>query len=96
MPLEYLPGEPVEVRVARRDRRVKLTDDGRAVALAGRPRGWWEPLERMVREEFDLNLSRSGEVFVPVVDRGQALDELEQRVAAASLAVHRGLLDLQG
>jgi hypothetical protein len=95
MSLEYLPGEPVRVRVVRRDRRVRLTDDGRAVALAGTTQGWWEPVERMVREEFALNLSRSGEVFVPVVDPGPRLAELEERVAAASLAVHRELLDRQ-
>lgn len=91
--LEYVPGEPVRVRMVRRGRRVALSDEGRAVALAEAPPGWWEPLERMVREEYWINLSRTGEVFVPVVDTGELFDELVHRVAEASLAVYRELLE---
>lgn len=93
--LEYLPGEPVVVRVVRRGLRVELSDQGRAVELAGKPAGWWEPLERLVREEYWLNLSRRGEVFVPFFDGGGRCDELVERVAKASLAVYQELLDLE-
>jgi hypothetical protein len=91
--LEYVPGEPVLVRVVRRGARIELSDAARAVALAGRPGGWWEPVERMVREEYSLNLSRRGEVFVPVVADGPGLEPLLARVAEASLAVFQELLD---
>ncbi len=85
----------MRVRVVRRGPRVELSDGGRATELAGRPRGWWEPLERLVREEHWLNLSRRGEVFVPVVDPApDELSALVRRVAEASLAVHQELLDL--
>lgn len=93
--LEYVPGEPVRVRVVRRGRRVELSDGGRAVALAGKPAGWWEPLERMVREDYWIDLSRRGEVFVSFVDRGERSEELVRRVAEASLAVYQELLDFQ-
>ncbi|MGH3050554.1 MAG: hypothetical protein ACRDLK_10375 [Gaiellaceae bacterium] len=92
--LEYLPGEPVVIRVVRRERRTNLSDDGRAVELAGRPSGWRDAVERLVERDYALNLSRHGDVFVPVVAAGPGLEPLVRRVAEASRAVHQQLLDL--
>jgi hypothetical protein len=93
--LEYLPGEPVRVRVVRRGRRIELSDEGRGLELAGRPPGWRAALERLVEREYALNLSRQGEVFVPVVGAGPGLEPLLRRVAEASLAVYQELLDYE-
>ena len=93
--LEYLPGEPVLVRVVRRGRRIELSDEGRGVALTGRPPGWRDAVERLVEETYWLNLSRRGEVFVPVVAAGPGLEPLLARVADASLAVYQEILDLE-
>lgn len=89
--LEYLPGDPVRVKVVERGRRILVTDDGAAVARAGRPPGWRDAARRAVDEGL-LNLSRSGAVFVPVV--GRRPDELVHRVARTSLAVYQEILDL--
>jgi hypothetical protein len=94
--LEYRPGEPVRVRVVQRGPRIDLSDGGRAVELAGRPRGWREAVERMVEREYWLNLSRQGAVSVPVVAAGPGLEPLVRRVAEASRAVYQELLDLEG
>jgi hypothetical protein len=92
--LEYRPGEPVLVRVVRRGGRIELSDEGRGVALAGRPPGWRDAVERLVQEEYWLNLSRHGEIFVPVVRAGPGLGPLLARVADASRAVYQEILDL--
>jgi hypothetical protein len=43
----------------------------------------------------DLNVSRGGAVFVPAGEVGIDLSWLADRVAAASLALYDGLLDLE-
>jgi hypothetical protein len=91
--LEYLPGEPVLVRIVQRGRRYLVTDDGAAVTRAGRPVGWRDAAERAVAED-GLNLSRSGAVFVPAVSGGVPVESLTERVAAVSLAVYQEILDL--
>jgi hypothetical protein len=91
--LEYVPGDPVLVHVVQRGRRYLVTDDGAAIARAGRPDRWRDAAQQAVDEDF-LNLSRSGTVFVPAVDGGCAIDSLVERVAAASLAVFQDVLDL--
>jgi hypothetical protein len=93
--LEYLPGEAVLVRVIRRGRRVAVSDEGRAVDLSGRPPGWRDAVERLVEDEFWLNLSRQGAVHVPVVPAGPGLEALLERVAEASRAVYQEILDLE-
>ena len=93
--LEYRPGEPVHVRVVRRERRVSVTDDGRAVLQAGTPPRWREVVERMVERDYELNLSRRGDIRVPVVAAGPGLAPLIRRVGEASLAVYQELLELE-
>jgi hypothetical protein len=90
--LTYVDGEPVRVRVRRRDRRVDIDDRGEGVERAGRPPGWL-PVAQDVVERLDLNVNRRGVVFVPVVV-GRDIDSLARRIADASLAVHSALLEL--
>jgi hypothetical protein len=37
--LEYLPGDPIRIRVSHREQAVTVTDDGGAIERAGRPHG---------------------------------------------------------
>ena len=90
--LVYAPGRPVLVRVRKRGRRYELDDAGAAVDGAGSPPGWMPVAERTVAEH-DLNVNRSGRVFVPIVE-GRDLGALVAKVAEASLAVHDALLEL--
>jgi hypothetical protein len=89
--------ETAPVLAGRRAGWVHFSDDGAAVRAAGAPRGWL-PVARRVVEELDLNINRRGVVFVSSPERrGRAwLDELEHRVADASLAVYEALLELDG
>ena len=89
-----MPGDPVRVRVRRRERRFLVTDDGAAVERAGRPPGWRDRAAEVVGEA-DLNLAREGAVFVPAVEGGLPVDGLVERVAETSLAVYQELLELE-
>ena len=91
--LSYREREPVVVLLRKRGRRYDLQDDGRAVALAGKPPGWRERAAQVVRGEYCLNVSREGTVFVPAVEGGVDLEWLARRVAEASLALYQELLD---
>jgi hypothetical protein len=91
--LSYVDGEPVLVRLRKRGRRYELRDDARAVELAGRPAGWRERAAAVV-DEHDLNLNRTGVVFVPAVEGGVDRGWLGRRVAETSLAVYDALLEL--
>ncbi|HWH94909.1 MAG TPA: hypothetical protein VNT03_13700 [Baekduia sp.] len=92
--ISYLPGEPVMVLVRKRSSRCELTDQGRAVALAGRPPGWRDAAQRVV-DEAALNLARDGRIFV-LIDAGRDLDALAARVAETSADVYDAVLDLEG
>jgi hypothetical protein len=92
--LSYLPGEPVRVHLRKRDTRCELSDEGRAIALAGRPPGWRAAAQRVV-DEAALNLARDGRIFV-AINMGRDLDELAARVAATSADVYDAVLDLEG
>lgn len=92
--LEHTEGEPVLVRIRKRGRGYDLRDDGRAVELAGRPVGWRERATAVV-EGNDLNVTRTGVVFVPAVEGGVDRDWLARRVAETSLALYDALLELQ-
>ena len=83
---------PIQVTVKRREGRVEVTDEGRAVALAGTPPGWREAARR-VEAEYVVNVSRRGTVFLPV-SRPFTVEEIEERIAAASTALYHDLLDL--
>jgi hypothetical protein len=85
--LEYRQGEPVTVRVVRREGRVRVSDEGRGAALAGRARVP-EDVARRLYEEFVVNISRSGEIFLPG-------ERFVDRIARASVALYQELLDLE-
>jgi hypothetical protein len=93
--LAYAEDRPVQIVLRKRGRRYDLSDEGRAAQLAGRPRGWRERAREVVELGYDLNVSRSGAVFVPAVEGGTDLSWLADRVASASLALYDGLLDLE-
>lgn len=85
--LEYLPGEPVLVRVVRREGRVRVSDVARGAALAGQTKVP-EDVARQIEQEFVVNVSRRGEIFLPG-------ERFVDRVARASLALYEELLDLE-
>ena len=91
--LAYRPGEPVRLRVARREQRLTVSDGGAALALAGSPAGWRAVAARLARE-LDVNVSRSGRVSLPVVAVGPPLGVVQERIAAASLMFFDDLLEL--
>jgi hypothetical protein len=93
--LWYREDEPVVVRLRKRGGRYDLDDEGRAVALAGKPPGWHELAVAVVAGQFSLNVSRDGAVFVPAVEGGVDLAWLAGRVAEASRALYQELLDLE-
>ena len=93
--LEYRPGDPVRVRVVRRERRTSVTDDGAAISKAGRPPRWREAAHRLERE-LDVNFSHRGLVSLPVVAAGPRVEAIVARIAAASLAFYQELLELEG
>jgi hypothetical protein len=92
--LAYTEGEPVLVRLRKRGYRYDLRDEGRAVELAGRPAGWRESATAAV-DANDLNVTRTGVVFVPAVEGGVDRDRLARRVAETSLALYDALLELR-
>ena len=46
--IAYRAGDPVLIRVRRREQRYDLTDDGGAVERAGRPPGWLAAAQQAV------------------------------------------------
>ncbi len=92
--IAYGDGEPVRVRVRKRERRCMIDDRGPAGEKAGRPSRWLEVANRIVKDEYSLNVNRSGIVFVPAVEGGADRAELVTRVAECSAAVYDRLLDL--
>ena len=80
--LEYAPGDRVVVRVIERNGR----DGARAAAKAGRTKVP-EEIARRVEEEFVVNVSRRGEIFLPGA-------QFADRIGQASLALYQDLLDL--
>jgi len=86
----YGPEQRVEVVVRKRGWRFDVSDDGRAVELAGRPTDWEEVAERVVAEHA-INVNRRGAVFVQ--SNEQRLESLVERVAECSVALYEELLD---
>jgi hypothetical protein len=82
------------VHVRRRGSRYMIDDGGAAVAVAGRPPGWLDVARRVAEDEYWLNVSRQGVVFVPAVEGGMHVPWLAVRVEDASRAVRDALLDL--
>jgi ankyrin repeat protein len=91
--LTFRPGEPVRLRVTRREQRLAVSDGGAALALAGRPAGWRAIADRLERT-LAVNITGAGAVWLPVVAAGLPLDAVEQRIAQASLTFYEELLEL--
>jgi len=92
--IRYADGDPVEIRVRQRGRRIDVDDAGATVLKAGKPRGWFEVAQEVVAEPgFSFNVNRAGVVFVPLVE-GRDVDEVAARLARACAALYGELLDL--
>ena len=89
--LVYRPGEPVLVRVVRRQHRVSVTDDGAAIASAG-PQHAWQAAADLV-EKLGVNVSRRGVISLPVVPVGPCEQETVQRIGEASLCLYQAILE---
>lgn len=81
------------VRARKRGRFYHLTDDAAAAEKAGRPQGWLEVAERIVENEYWLNVNRRGAIFVAVRE-DRPLEPLVARMAEASAALYAALLEL--
>lgn len=92
--LSYRPGDPVLVRVRRRERRIEVSDEGGALDRGGGREGWRELATRLERE-LDVNISRQGVVSLPVVPAGPGLETIVARIAEASLTFYQELLELR-
>ena len=91
--LRYPDGEPVTIRVGRREGSIYALDDGGgAIARAGRRHGWLDAAERTVRRS-GMNVSGAGVVFVGANER-RDLEALAFRLAQASLDVLEALVEL--
>jgi hypothetical protein len=88
--LEYRPGDPVRVRVVRREHRISVTDDGAAIARAGRPHVWREAADLV--GELGVNVSRRGVVSLPVVLVGPCEEKTVRRIGEASLYLYQAIL----
>ncbi len=91
--LAYGPGEPVTVTVTHRAQRTSVSDRGAAVERAGRPAGWFTIADQFERDR-DVNVTRQGVVWLPVVAAGPGEQAVIERIAEASLALYQDLLDL--
>jgi hypothetical protein len=90
--LEYRPGDPVQVWVRRRERRVSVSDHGAALHKAGAVAGW-EPASARVYAELEVNITRGGVVWLPVVAVGPSEQEVARRIGRASLIFFQELLE---
>lgn len=91
--LEYRPGDPVGVWVLHRDGRVSVSDHGGALQRAGTPPGW-ERARAPVHAELEVNITRGGVVWLPVVAVGPGEEAVARRIARASLIFFQELLEL--
>ncbi len=91
--LEYRPGDPVRVWVQHRERRVSVSDHGEALRRAGGAPGW-ERASARVLAELDVNITRGGVVWLPVVAVGPSTDGVARRIGRASLVFFQELLEL--
>jgi hypothetical protein len=92
---EWIPGEPVRIRVRRRAHWTEIDDRGEALRRAGKPPGWLEIADRILAEE-GMNVNRAGVVFVTYGDRaGHDLETITGRLADSALDVYNTLLELQ-
>jgi hypothetical protein len=92
--LEYRPEDPVRVWILHRERRVSVSDRGAALRNAGAPPDWQRACRR-VYAELDVNITRAGVVWLPVVAVGPPGQEVALRIARASLIFFQELLELE-
>jgi hypothetical protein len=83
------------VWVRRRDRRVAVSDHGAALQRAGAPAGWRRACAR-VHAELDVNITRAGVVWLPVVAVGPSEPLVVRRIGRASLVFFQEMLELEG
>jgi hypothetical protein len=99
--LEYRPGDPVRVWVRRRERRVSVSDRGAAFARAGVALDrtgagpGWQRASASVQAELDVNITRGGVVWLPVVAIGPSEEDVARRIGHASLIFFQELLELE-
>jgi hypothetical protein len=91
---EYRPGDPVCVWIERRERRVSVSDRGAAYDRAGGPPGWKRACAQ-VYAELDVNITRQGVVWLPVVAVGPSEEAVARRIGRASLIFFQELLELE-
>jgi ankyrin repeat protein len=91
--LAYRPGEPIRVTVTHRAQRTSVSDQGAAVRRAGTPAGWLTVAEQLARDR-NVNITRQGVVWLPVVAAGPGEQAVVARIAESSLALYEDLLDL--
>ena len=91
--LEYRPGDPVRVWVLSREQRLSVSDHGAALRKAGAAPGWERACGR-VHAELDVNITRGGVVWLPVVAVGPDEQEVARRIGRASLIFFQELLEL--
>jgi hypothetical protein len=89
--LTYRGSRRVRIRIRRRGHRYDITDEGAAVALAGKPDGWLEALQRLIAVA-GFNVNRRGVLSVPAV-QGRDIASLALRLADTSRTVYLALLD---
>lgn len=89
--LQYRPGDPVRVRVVRREQRISVSDDGVAITKAGRPYAWREAADLV--GELGVNVSRCGVVSLPVVPVGPCEQKTVRRIGEASLCLYQEILE---
>jgi hypothetical protein len=92
--LQYRPGDPVQVWVLHRERRVSVSDHGAALRRAGAPPGW-DRACAPVHAELDVNITRGGVVWLPVVAVGPSEGDVARRIGRASLSFFQELLELE-
>jgi hypothetical protein len=92
--MEYRPGDPVRVWVRHREQRVTVSDRGSALQRAGALTGWRRACAR-VHAELDVNITRTGVVWLPVVPAGPREPEVVSRIGRASLIFFEELLELE-
>jgi hypothetical protein len=92
--LEYWAGDPVCVWVLHREQRVSVSDHGVALQKAGATPGWTRACPR-VHAELDVNITRGGVVWLPVVAVGPSEEDVARRIGRASLVFFQELLELE-
>jgi hypothetical protein len=63
--------------------------------LAWADRHGRDEIAQRLRRDLDVNVSGTGQVWLPVVAAGLPLRTVEQRIAEASLAFYQELLELE-